>query len=339
MTGRKTRQIFAVLGLLLFAYLLKRTGWGALAHDFRQLGWFLLLILALSGIKYVISAWALSAAFFPEERQSWRHLFGYRLAGEAMNYLSVAGPLASEPVKAYMVRGVGFAPALASSILETTVNAIAAGWVSVAGLLALIMWHAPAATVRHAGYATILVLLAFGFGFFYALKHRVPFLTGPWRRMRRIRSLSSPRLGEKLALIEGRMHRLNAERTSALWWMLLLSLLNQGLALLEIYAALIPLGIKPGFASVLAVEAFTKLAKALFFFVPARIGADEGSSLGVFALLGFSPAAGVTLALARRLRAVFWSAVGIAFLLAHGVKSESRRPERGRWPSLQGERI
>jgi hypothetical protein len=333
MTRRGFNQILFLLGLSLFVYLLRRIGWDGLAYDFRLLGWFLVLILVLSGIKYVISALAWAAAFFPEERQSWPALFGSRLAGEAMNYLSIAGPLLSEPAKASMVRGVRFAPALASTLLETTVNAIAASLVTIAGLAVLVLWHASGNTLRSAGSLAILILLALGSGFLYVLKYRVPFLTWPWQRLRHIRWLSSPKVGEHLALIEGRLHRLRAERPGTLWLMFLLSFINQGLALLEIYAVVIPLDITLGFSGVLVMEAFTKLAKALFFFVPARIGADEGSSAGIFALLGLAPAAGVTLALARRLRALFWSAVGLAFLLAHGVKSVPPRLEMEAQPS------
>jgi hypothetical protein len=180
MTRRRFNQILFLLGLSLLVYLLQRAGWGALAHDFRLIGHFLLLILVLSGIKYVISALAWAAAFFPEERQSWSALFGSRLAGETMNYLSIAGPLLSEPVKASMVRGVGFAPALASTLLETTVNAIAASLVTVAGLAVLVLWQAPGNTLRSAGSLAMLILLALGVGFLYVLKHQVPFLTWSW---------------------------------------------------------------------------------------------------------------------------------------------------------------
>jgi hypothetical protein len=194
-------------------------------------------------------------------------------------------------------------------------------------LAVLVGWQAPGGTLRSAGSLAILILLALGSGFLYALKYRVPFLTWPWQRVRHIRWLSSPKVGEHLALIESRLHRLRAERPGALGLIFLLSFVNQGLALLEIYAVVIPLGLTPGLSGVLVMEAFTKLAKALFFFVPARIGADEGSSAGIFALLGLAPAAGVTLALARRLRALFWSAVGLAFLLAHSVKPLPPRSE------------
>jgi hypothetical protein len=203
----------------------------------------------------------------------------------------------------------------------------------VAGLAVLVLWQAPGDMLRYAGFGAILILLALGVGFLYVLTYRAPFLTWPWQHVRHISWLSSPTLGEHLALIEGRMHRLRAESPGALWLIFLLSFVNQGLALLEIYAVALPLGVTLRFSSVLVMEAFTKLAKALFFFVPARIGADEGSSAGIFALLGLAPAAGVTLALARRLRAIFWSAVGLAFLLAHSVKPGSRHREVEAQPS------
>lgn len=322
----RSKQILFLLGLGFLVYLLRQTGWNALADGFRRLGWFLILILVLSGFKYVLSALAWSAAFFPEERQSWRQLFGYRVAGEAMNYLSFAGPFLGEPVKASMLQGVRFLPGLASTLLESTVNTIAATQVSVAGL-ALLLRSLPGGVARVTGDATILLLLGLTLGFLYVLRNRVRFLTGSWRALRWIPKLSSPQLGEKLRLIEERMHRLSFERPAAFSLMFLLSFAAQGLALLEIYLVLASLGITPSLSTILVIEAFTKLAKAVFFFVPTRIGADEGSSAGILALLGFSPAAGVMLALARRLRALFWSVAGLGFLLAHGRGFGSRRPE------------
>lgn len=327
-------RISFLFGGVLLIYLVLQVGWRTLLDDFRRLGWFFLLILALSAIKYLIRSVTWAAAFFPEERQSWPKLFGYRLAGEALNYLSVAGPVLGEPVKASMLQGVRFAPALASTLLETGLNGIAAILVTVAGLAWLVVGTSSPTPFRNAGPAAILILLALGAGFLYALKRRLPVLTWPWQRLRGLRWLSSPKLGQDLALVERRMHRLSAERPGALWVMLLLGFVTQALALLEVYVVILPLGIVPRFSSVLIMEAFTKLAKAVFFFVPGRIGADEGSSAGIFAMLGLSPAAGVTLALARRLRALFWSALGLLFLLVHNVQVGREQPARGFPPSV-----
>lgn len=320
MAGQTYKRILFALGFFFFVYLLRQIGWEALARDFRLLGWSIVLILSLNGVKYAISALAWATAFFPEERQSWTSLFGRRLAGEAMNYLSMGGPLLSEPAKASLVQGVGFAPALASTLVESLSNIIAGSLVTAAGLAMLVLWQPVEWPMRLAAYLAIALLLLFCLAFPYALKRGVPFLTWGWRRARRVGWLSSPKLGEKLALVEGRMHRLSAERPTALWGIFLLSLATQGLALLEVYAIILPLGITPHFSSVVMMEAFTKLAKAVFFFIPARIGADEGSSAGIFALMGLTPTAGITFAFARRLRALFWSAIGLLYLFSQGVK-------------------
>lgn len=318
-TKRESKQILFVLGLFFFSYLLHKIGWEALVRDFRLLGWSIVLILALNGIKYAISALAWATTFFPEERQSWKVLFGRRLAGEALNYLSLAGPLMSEPAKASLVKGVGFAPALASTLVESVLNTIAASLVSVAGLALLLVYQPLSWPLRLASVLVIALLLAFCLGVPYALQRGVPFLTWGWRRVRHLNWLSAPKLGEKLALAEERLLRLRAEKPGALWTILLLSLATQGLALLEVYAVLLPLGITPYFSSIVMMEAFTKLAKALFFFIPARIGADEGSSAGIFVLMGLAPTAGLTLAFARRLRALFWSAIGLLYLFSQSL--------------------
>lgn len=318
--GHRSKQFLFLLGLTFFIYVLKRTGWSTVAEGFSRLGWYLLLIFVLSGVKYVISAVAWAAAFLPEERQSWRRLFGARLAGEALNYLSIAGPLLGEPVKASLLRGVRFVPGLASTLLETTVNTMAATLLAIAGLLLLVLYRGPGPVTQYASVAVIVVLLALVLGFLYFLKRRAPFLTASYKWLRRFPKLSSGRLGEKLAMIEERMHQLSFERPGRFAAIFLLSCATQGLALLEIYAVLFALGVSLSFASLLVIEGFTKVARAVFFFVPTRIGADEGSSAGIFALLALSPSGGVLLALARRLRALIWSAIGLGFLFAYSRK-------------------
>lgn len=308
-----------LLGAVFFIILLQKAGWGKLLHDFQLMGWLFLLIIALSGIKYLLSSLAWSAAFAPEERHPLLTLFGARLAGEAMNYLSIAGPFLSEPVKATFVQRIGFTSALSTTLVETTANTITASLVSVAGLLLMSLSFASGLALRLAEWGLIVLLLALSGGLIYALKRQLPFLTWAGKRLGRA-FRSSAKFEEKLRIVEERMHRLSAERPRDLLLIFLLSLTAQGMALAEIYLALLPSGIRLSFSAILIIEAFTKLAKAIFFFVPARIGADEGSSAGIFALLSLPPNAGLTLALVRRLRAIFWSAIGLLFLFTWNLK-------------------
>jgi hypothetical protein len=61
------------------------------------------------------------------------------------------------------------------------------------------------------------------------------------------------------------------------------------------------------------LESVNRTITVAFQFVPMWLGVDEAGTGLVAAAIGISPAAGVTLALARRGRIVLWTAVGLAF--------------------------
>ena len=60
------------------------------------------------------------------------------------------------------------------------------------------------------------------------------------------------------------------------------------------------------------IEGSAKLVAFVFFFVPAQLGATEGSNALIFPIIGLPIAAGVTLALVRRVRSLCIAAIGIA---------------------------
>ena len=62
----------------------------------------------------------------------------------------------------------------------------------------------------------------------------------------------------------------------------------------------------------LAVETFSRVASFASAFIPANLGALEASSLAAVAAVGAASAAGASLALARRLRGLFWAGIGLA---------------------------
>ncbi len=64
------------------------------------------------------------------------------------------------------------------------------------------------------------------------------------------------------------------------------------------------------------IEAFTKFIDVIGALNPGNIGTFEGGNLLVARLLGFPAAAGLTLALCRRARILFWAAMGALCLIA-----------------------
>ena len=75
----------------------------------------------------------------------------------------------------------------------------------------------------------------------------------------------------------------------------------------------------PATRPITLVEAFVletagRLIVVAFKFVPYRLGVDEAGTALVARALAIDPTAGVTIALVRRLRVVFWNAIGLALL-------------------------
>jgi hypothetical protein len=82
------------------------------------------------------------------------------------------------------------------------------------------------------------------------------------------------------------------------------------------------------FVVVLAIEGMTRALKMISGWIPARLGSDEGGAISAFALTGFSPLLGLSLALTRRFRDLLWALIGIVWL-AWNSRSVSERADTG----------
>jgi len=65
-----------------------------------------------------------------------------------------------------------------------------------------------------------------------------------------------------------------------------------------------------------------------FKFVPLRMGVDEAGTGRVSRILQFTEATGVTLAIIRKGRDLFWVGVGLILLLQRGISLRSFNRER-----------
>src|SRR5262249_3098174 len=91
----------------------------------------------------------------------------------------------------------------------------------------------------------------------------------------------------------------------------------------EIYVILLWLGDPVDWQTALAVETGSVLIDGILFFVPAKIGTQEGGKVVLFAALGLSPARGLTVGVVRRIRELTYAGLGLAAL---GVLSARRAP-------------
>jgi hypothetical protein len=89
----------------------------------------------------------------------------------------------------------------------------------------------------------------------------------------------------------------------------------------EIYATLsfVSNVVAPTLLAAFILESVNRVINVVFKFVPFRLGVDEGGTGMVSAILGLTKAVGVTLAIVRKSRDIFWTAVGVALMVKRGL--------------------
>jgi phosphatidylglycerophosphate synthase len=168
-------------------------------------------------------------------------------------------------------------------------------------------------------YAIVFACLLLGFVLLsaIAIRNRWPLFSRTGEALGRIRYLK-PLIDRKRALIhavEESLLDFYHSTPQAFWASLLLNLACHAAAIVEVFLIVCLMGTKLTLFGALAIEALTKLVNIAGTFNPGNIGTYEGGNMLIAKMFGLTAAAGLTLAFARRLRALFWTGVGILCLI------------------------
>jgi hypothetical protein len=91
--------------------------------------------------------------------------------------------------------------------------------------------------------------------------------------------------------------------------------------ILEIYVTLSFISeiVAPTIFTAFLLESVNRVINVAFKFVPLRMGVDEQGTGMLAKVLGFTPAIGVTLAIVRKARDIFWTTVGVMLMVRRGL--------------------
>jgi hypothetical protein len=140
-------------------------------------------------------------------------------------------------------------------------------------------------------------------------------MRGTWDPSRGAR----PRWRERLASMRDEAARFSGGHPERLWRVFALDLVFHALAVLEVYITLEWLLVdrSPTIVEAVAFEALNRVITAAFKFVPFRVGIDEATAGALAPILSVNPAAGVALAVVRKVRNLFWAALGLVPVATH----------------------
>jgi len=305
-------SVAALAGAALFVYAVRRAGTAEILDGVRRVGWGLVVVLAFAGLRFAIRAECWRACLPPATSLSRPRAFSAFLAGDAVGSVTPLGLLASEPTKVLLTRHhLATREALSSLALE---NLIYAGSVvvmvgaGVAVLLATVSLPRP-------WFATVAIgLVALVAAPFVVIR----LMRGTWDEQRGAR----PRWRQRLASLREDVHRFSDGHPRRLGRVFALDLAFHGLAVAEVFLTLVwVLGDRsPTLIQAVAFEALNRVVTVAFKFVPFRVGVDELSSGALASVLTINPAAGVTLAVVRKVRNLVWAGVGLVLVAAHPAR-------------------
>src|SRR5687768_604630 len=130
----------AVAGAGLFAYAIRDVGWSEVAGGVRRVGWGLVPILGLAGLRFIFRAEAWRRCMPAEVRIPFPQAFAAYLAGDAIGNVTPLGLIASEPTKVFLTRHrLATREAAASLALDVFVYSLSAVAMIVIGLVALLL--------------------------------------------------------------------------------------------------------------------------------------------------------------------------------------------------------
>jgi hypothetical protein len=301
----------AFLGTALFVYSIHALGMPHIQEALVRIGWGFSAILLISGAREVARTLAWMRTIEGPVDLSFGDAFRARLAGEALSALLPMGILVGEPAKAEHVgHRLPFATAFSALVIELAFY----------GGSLVLLFSAGVVALRPS--SAVLLLAAMGSIALARVRSRsrgtaIAESSGPAdsrvanvirRTVEKVRSLGDPVLGFA-ARHPGRVRRIVA-----------LEAAFQILAVVEVYLTLTL--ITPhhvAWTSAVVLETVSRAVTMMFKMLPMRMGVDEAGSALFADRLDLGAATGIMLALVRKLRLLFWSAVGLILLFTHST--------------------
>lgn len=320
----KLQRLAFLAGLLLFIWLIFRIGPGVIGHNLERVGWGFALVLALESVTVTLLTLGWRRTLPPDRRVPWPSLVAMRLAGDAVNTLAPAAVVGGEAIRAgLLTRFLPAAESLASVGLAAMTQFLAQ--VLFVGLGATV---APAGTLQPRLRLLGLLLLAGLLLFVIVLRRLARRRETPPRPIGSLlerlgRTLGGSASGEDFWRdLRRNVFGAIRERPGDLALSVLFFLCAWLVSIVEVGLILKLLGVPVPPGTALSIAVLLVLVEGVLFFVPARIGVQEGGLYAIFLALGLDPARGFSLGLVRRLRELVWGLVGLTIL---GVYR--RRPE------------
>ena len=314
LTRVSLRLFAALLGLGLLGYLVFRIGPGVVWKQVQVVGWGFALIIILGGLSQLIRtcAWRQTITYDIKGLR-WSRSIGAQLASDACGQLGFAGKMVGEGIRVSLLSPVvPVARGISSCAIDGGLHLLTAAVVAALGI-SITLSHFPlSGQWRVYALLSAVVLIGVVVLAAVAVASRWQLMGNAARAIGRLPQLHNWVIG-KQPTIDSAEHNLLTFRVkapAAFWASLIFSLVWHALAVLEVFIILRFMGASIALVGAFALEGLTKVINLVGALNPGNVGTYEGGNMLIGKMFGVTATAGLTLALCRRARSIFWAGVG-----------------------------
>ncbi|MGH9443886.1 MAG: lysylphosphatidylglycerol synthase domain-containing protein [Thermoanaerobaculia bacterium] len=337
-------RIFLIAGAALFVWLLHRIGLDSIRDNLARVGWGFAILIAFQGAILALDTLGWRFTLESGSRtDSFRSMFGMRLAGDAINYLTPTAAIGGEIVRYRLLSRTHPPAAAVGSVALLVINQFFSQVLFVlagAPFVYLALGHR---ALQWGGALVSLALLL------ALLVGGLVFLGRRGDGLRRLRGLlhrflvptpprppaTPPQIGEgpwegsdPWQQVDDNVFGAYRRRPGDMFLSTFCFLLGWSVGIAEGAVILALLGVHVAWTAIVAIEALSVLVETALFFVPGKIGTQEGGKYFIFLSLGLDPATGFSFGLTRRVRELAWAFTGLIVLAVlqreNGGKASSR---------------
>ncbi len=321
--------VFALLGLLLFVYVVRRVGTSVIIDNIKALGAGFLLVLAFSGMRLVVRALAWTRCFEAPHRLRFRDAFQARIMGDALGNLVPFGTMIiGEPAKAVLVRKhVPLLASLSSLAIENIFYSLSVSLFIFSGTIALLLSFPLPKALRYVcvgALAGVAIIIPLGV---LVIHRQWKFLSGAAEFLygRGIARKLLETRRESIASVESRVYGFYKRNRALFLPIMLLEFCFHLAGVMEAYVVLwfISPNHKPTLLTAFILESVNRMITVVFKFMPMRVGIGESASEQFAKILGFTLGKGATLEIIRKIRDLCWTTIGFTLLLRRGLSLRS----------------
>ncbi|HVK86994.1 MAG TPA: lysylphosphatidylglycerol synthase transmembrane domain-containing protein [Kofleriaceae bacterium] len=316
------------IALVALVFTIRDVGVATLGMYLSRIGWWWIAVVLLESLNTVLHATAL-CAFAAPDRLRLRSTLLAQLAGRAVNAVTPSGNLGELVKMSVLTEVVTPSRAVATVLLYNTVSFILElGIVAIgAALCAICVPLSAELRWLFAGVAVVSFVLSLGL---YLLVRR-GMLASLVRVVVKLRLMSEERyakLAEKLHAVDDKLRLVAgaSRRDRAIGIIALATSRLSAIVLSMVILHAVGKSITVGFVALWTVGSFPiYLASTL---VPMGLGVSEGGYYGLFRSLGYNPATGVTLVIARRCITIMYAAIGLVLVMTSETVQRAKQARR-----------